>query len=249
MRKLTQEYVYNYLKERGCQLLSIYKGSKEKFQYQCECGNISEITFHDFQAGKRCGCGIKRFADERRHTIDFAKKFFEDRGCKLLEDKYKGTHIPMRYICSCVRESKISFASFQAGRRCKECGFAKLRRPNAKLNYLIKKKCQAMLRETLKAIGKIKNTKTKILLGYGVKELWQHITTHPNWPLVKDIKWHLDHIFPITAFVEHNIMDLKIINCLDNLRPLDAVENMKKHNKYDKNDFINWLKSKGIVII
>jgi hypothetical protein len=31
---------------------------------------------------------------------------------------------------------------------------------------------------------------------------------------------HVDHIFPIQAFLDHGILDLKTINALDNLRPM-----------------------------
>jgi len=43
------------------------------------------------------------------------------------------------------------------------------------------------------------------------------------------------------------ISDLKIINGLDNLRPLDANENLCKNAKYDKDEFYTWLKKKGIL--
>jgi hypothetical protein len=59
--------------------------------------------------------------------------------------------------------------------------------------------------------------------------------------------WHTDHIFPIKAFLDYGIVDIKIINCLENLRPLDAKENLCKNAKYDKVLFEQWLQSKGVV--
>jgi hypothetical protein len=84
------------------------------------------------------------------------------------------------------------------------------------------------------------------VLGYTTVELREHITSHPNWEMVKDGDWHLDHILPITAFVKHGIFDLKIINHLENLRPLGAWENMSKHDKYDPDEFRRWVESKGV---
>lgn len=41
-------------------------------------------------------------------------------------------------------------------------------------------------------------------------------------------KWNIDHIKSIAAFAKEGITDLKIINALSNLRPLDSVENSLK---------------------
>jgi hypothetical protein len=245
MTKLTHEFVESYFMKQDCKLLSRYINNRTKIKYMCKCGNISTITFGDFKHGRRCGCKIKDFAKKRRHSIEFIKNVFNQKNCILLEINYLNTHHPMRYICVCGKESKISFAAFQSGRRCKECGINKNRHPQYPLNHVMKKKCQSLLKNTLIAIGKRKITKTKILLGYGTQELWEHIVNHTNWDRVKKTKWELDHIFPISAFVKYNILDIKLINSLDNLQPLEATENNKKRNKYNKTEFEDWLKRKG----
>jgi len=86
-------------------------------------------------------------------------------------------------------------------------------------------------------------------LGYTSEELREHIYNHSNWEKVKDGDWHLDHIFPIQAFIEYNIKDLKLINCLENLQPLTKKDNLKKHDKYDEKEFEEWLIGKGYEII
>jgi hypothetical protein len=79
-------------------------------------------------------------------------------------------------------------------------------------------------------------------LGYTARELQTHIANHPNWENVKNTKWHLDHIFPVKAFVEHGITDIKLINCLENLQPLSQRENNQKCDNYNEKDFIEWLR-------
>jgi hypothetical protein len=74
-----------------------------------------------------------------------------------------------------------------------------------------------------------------------------------SFPILKeyeenDIKWDIDHIFPIKAFLDYSIDDPKIINSLDNLQPLEHIENIKKSGYYNKEDFENYLKSKGIIL-
>lgn len=83
-------------------------------------------------------------------------------------------------------------------------------------------------------------------LGYGPKELQEHIEAHPNWPRVKNKKWHLDHLFPIQAFFDHSISDARIINALDNLQPITQRENNVKKDTYDKKAFKAWLNTKKL---
>jgi hypothetical protein len=64
--------------------------------------------------------------------------------------------------------------------------------------------------------------------------------------VVKDQKWHLDHIFPIAAFVRCGIFDIKLINSLDNLQPLTRAENISKSDNYDSDAFVIWLKSHNV---
>lgn len=58
--------------------------------------------------------------------------------------------------------------------------------------------------------------------------------------------WHIDHIFPLKAFVDYGILDPALANCLENLQPMLGKENISKSAKYDKFSFENWLESKGI---
>ncbi len=82
-------------------------------------------------------------------------------------------------------------------------------------------------------------------MGYDYKQLREHIET--GWPWTKTRKgWEIDHIFPISAFVDYGISNLKIINCLENLRPLTRKANRKKRAIYNKSLFEQWLKQKGI---
>ena len=48
--------------------------------------------------------------------------------------------------------------------------------------------------------------------------------------------------------MDFGITDLKIINGLDNIRPLSAHDNLLKGHTYDKIEFEKWLNKKGIII-
>ena len=64
----------------------------------------------------------------------------------------------------------------------------------------------------------------------------------------KNDDWHLDHIFPIKAFIDNGIKDLKLINSLDNLQPISSVKNLSKGDRYDQLEFQKWLLAKGVKI-
>ena len=127
-KNYTTEYAKQFFEDNGCELLEKkYVNSKTKMRYRCNCGNIGYISFNNFQRGRRCKeCGIRKMAESQRHTFEFIKQFFEDNGCELLEIKYINALTKMRYICNCGEESKICFASFQQGKRCKKCGIKKM---------------------------------------------------------------------------------------------------------------------------
>ena len=114
-------------------------------------------------------------------------------------------------------------------------------REQFELEKKLRKKFYKALQSTLAATGKKKVGRTSDMLGYGPKELKNHVTNHPNWNRVKCENWHLDHIFPISAFIEHGVTDPAIVNHLDNLQPVTQKENNQKWATYDKKAFEKWL--------
>jgi len=90
---------------------------------------------------------------------------------------------------------------------------------------------RTILSNTLKRIGTSKESKTNELLGYSATQLKEHIEKQftdgmswENWG-----EWHIDHIKPISRLDKSE--KISIINSLDNLQPLWAVDNLKKSNK------------------
>lgn len=248
------ENMQSFFEKAGCKLLSKYSGYTQPLDYVCECGRLGRTTWWSFQLGRRCGC----CADKRskKYTIEEVRQIFSKNGCKLLDDTYADSATPVKYQCSCGSVSMIALNNFNHGSRCKKCGFKKTigsnnhrwiaDRAKKKQNDIFKGRCGQMVRRCFVHMGKKKNDHTVKLLGYTAADLIKRITEHKNWDKVKDGKWHIDHIFPIHAFLEHNITDLKVINRLDNLQPLSGSDNVKKSFKYEKKKFRDWLDSKGI---
>lgn len=114
------EYVKNFFKIEGCELLSsTYKNSDTKLKYRCNCGNISEIVFSSFKQGVRCSkCG-----GSEKLKIKNVKEFFKIEKCELLEDNYINARSLMKYKCNCKNISFITYDSFRRGTRCMDCSF------------------------------------------------------------------------------------------------------------------------------
>jgi len=63
----------------------------------------------------------------KKHIIESVRQDFKEQGCLLLEEKYKNCNTPMKYMCKCGNQSKITFGNFRAGHRCKQCGNKKIK--------------------------------------------------------------------------------------------------------------------------
>ncbi len=122
-KKLTYEYVKNYFKKQGCELLEEeHKNAHHKMKYICNCGKENKISFANFKKGQRCKkCGGKKSANQRKYTFEFIYNYFKEQGCELLEKEYINSHAKMKYRCSCGNISKIKFGHFKNGHRCKNC--------------------------------------------------------------------------------------------------------------------------------
>lgn len=255
-KKYTTEEIRQCVVDRGCELLSEYKNALAKIVVKCQCGNVYETRWNQLQQGSSCKkCGYQKAAQSRRQDSNEVAAKFKAEGCQLLSE-YKNNHQLLKYKCSCGRESSISFSNFNNGHRCKLCRSENMsgdKHPNwepdrayAKLKINVAHRCSSLLRYCLKRLNKKKYDKTSKILGYTRKQLLKHLMAHPNWLAVKDGVWHIDHIYPVKAFLQHGIHDLSLINCLENLRPLGSTENLKKSGKYDVIEFQQWLTSRKV---
>lgn len=111
------------------------------------------------------------------------------------------------------------------------------RKRELKKMYYQKRKHQYIWREILrKTISQLKLNKNQTTLetiGYSYDalklDMESKFTEGMSWS--NHGEWHVDHIIPISRFKEGT--DPKIVNRLDNLRPLWSNENLSKQNKID----------------
>lgn len=81
---------------------------------------------------------------------------------------------------------------------------------------------------------KIKSTSTKKLLGCTIKQFREHLeslfSSEMTWNNYGSY-WHIDHILSCSAFELQNSEEQEICFHWTNMRPLEAIENLIKHNK------------------
>lgn len=92
-----------------------------------------------------------------------------------------------------------------------------------------------MIGRVMASTGKKKRGKTFDLLGYNKQQFIERIesqfTDGMTWENYGD--WHIDHIIPISELVACGVKEPSKINCLSNLRPLWAKDNLKKGNAFE----------------
>lgn len=127
-QRFTIDKVRNIFENEGCTLLSKeYHAAKEQLRYIARCEHECTTTLDKFHAGhgRICvDCHNKQFADERRYTEEYIRKYFEDNGCQVLECNYKNNRSRISYIAQCGHKNTIIFSNFQQGfgRQCEWCG-------------------------------------------------------------------------------------------------------------------------------
>ena len=126
-RKVSYEFVSNFFKEQGCELLETeYIHSHYKMKYKCVCGNESSITWTNFKSGYRCQkCGGKKRGDFHRLPFEFIKSEFEKRGFTLISTEHINNKVPLEYLCDQGHKNKIVWGSFSRGCGCSKCASQK----------------------------------------------------------------------------------------------------------------------------
>lgn len=85
-----------------------------------------------------------------------------------------------------------------------------------------------VIKSSIARLGTKKEGKTIDLLGYSALELKEHLeslfTEGMSWDNYGE--WHIDHIISIKKFDKDTPLD--VVNSLDNLQPLWAIDNIKK---------------------
>ena len=198
----------------------------------------------------------------QRHTQERIAQVFTVYDCELLS-VYLHSRIKVQFRCKCGNIDLILFPNYKRQNyRCKICGYQKVGakkcgsnngfwNPNCtqvQQNTIMAKRAKTLLKNCLQRIGKVKEGHTHDILGYSAQELMAYLQSFDTWEELQDKNWHIDHKYPVKAFVDHGIIDLGIINNLDNLQPLLGNENQSKRDWYDEDCFLAYCKRHGLTV-
>lgn len=252
--KFSYEKVKMIFEEKGFKLLSSeYKTNNTKMDAICPCGKEISIRLSDVQRGRRCQeCKGKTNSKALRTKEDEIRTVCEKHGCKLVKSWLQNSKTRLKFVCACGDTHEAYLSNFTRYPRCRQCGIKAKSGENCymydpdreavALRKRFRKTCGRMIRRFMNATEQTKTRSTHELLGYTPMELQEHITSHPDYKTCTEQgDWHVDHIFPIQAFLDHKVFDLSLINHLTNLRPMPGKKNLSKADKYDEKEFEQWL--------
>jgi hypothetical protein len=241
-KRHTYEYIYNFFKENGCELLeSEYKNTDTKMKYRCCCGNVSLIRFDTFKNGHRCyTCGIKKISINKKIDYDYVKNYIKENDYELLDKTCESAKTKINIKCNNNHTFLINFNHFQQGVRCRECYLeTKWGKNNHKWNPN---------REEIKLNHRLRNAPKN---NWIIKNM-QHDQNYNNY-LINSKEYHIDHIIPISIFskfvLNYNLNEQlikKIINKIENLQILPAKENWTKKDKGSIFEAAQYLMLNGI---
>lgn len=123
-KKLTYEYVKEYIESFGYELLSEeYVNIGTKLLLKCPKGHLYEVNFRDFKFSEnRCmECHNEIRSKNLAHTYEYVKEYIESFDYKLLSNEYKNGREKILVECSCGNQYLVGFDKFKQGQRCPKC--------------------------------------------------------------------------------------------------------------------------------
>ena len=257
--QMTYEEVIELFEKNNCKIISSkehyhsYKGTNNWVYYTCECGNDSKVSLHQFKKGTRCiRCKGEKISKllTKELPIDKIKETCKDRGCELIEAYRKrteasGIRIRIKYKCECGNIADVLWSNFKKNKDqlCWECGKKKKAGDNCYMwnpdRNLVEqnKRSYNLVNRLFKKFNLDKNETKSSILGYNVDDLHKAIYNHP---LMNEGDFEIDHVFPINQFSLNNIDDMKLINHLNNLRPLHKSLNCNRVKVLPDYCFNSW---------
>jgi 5-methylcytosine-specific restriction endonuclease McrA len=114
----SQSYYEGIAKEKGCTLLSEFKGSKSKLDFICPRGHPYTTTWDIFLQGRRC---IECFHEDQLLDIEYIREAFKKENYILHTQVYTGSRQELEFTCDKGHNDSIRWNYFQQGNRCGTC--------------------------------------------------------------------------------------------------------------------------------
>ena len=241
------------LEYAGCTRPDRPKKKNHQWKCKCDCGNECVVLGDSLRSGntQSCGCLQKERAS-RAKKIDLTGQQFGKLTVLMLSHSNKD-QLFWLCECECGNQKTINGASLRRG-ASKSCGCRQGKfthgmwgKPGYKAHYLqdpVKKLKHIVGGAVRKALADRNSSKqggrTFDHLPYTVEELKEHLESQfESWMTWEnyggtnnnpDKTWHIDHIKPQSVYSFRTMNDEQFQECwsLENLRPLEKIENIKK---------------------
>lgn len=138
-------------------------------------------------------------------------------------------------VCYICNKTKLSYKIGEYGHICKNC-YTKIRKERDdqfKIMILLRIRLKSAIDRYAK-LGKIQSASK---YGINYKNIIEYIGPKPD----DDNEYHIDHIFPLSAFDLNNCNHIRAAFAPENHRWLLKKENLSKNTKYNKDEFQNYL--------
>lgn len=124
-KEIEKDRFKDLLRTKGYEVLS--ESTEDVFNIMCESGHAHDYNLLDFMRGKTCKtCNREKLGEERRHSYEYVKNFFEvENNYELISKEYKSNETALEVVCPKGHEYETSFQNFRAGYRCRECNGSK----------------------------------------------------------------------------------------------------------------------------
>jgi len=227
---------------------------KSKLKVVCDKKHHVTITLDSFLHNRKCDfCG-----GSANLNPEDVKKYIESKGHKLISKKFVSVNKKIKIQCENKHIMNITLSKYKALKHgCPKCsGFnhdkykTKEERRVANLNRIKNKRktdihfriSEAIKRGFRQAMLNYSKTgKIWKMKKYGINT--EAIIEKLGNPPQDGKVYHIDHILPINAFDHNDLRMIKLCWHPDNLQWLEASENVKKFNKYDKEKFNEYIRS------
>ena len=118
MKKKTIEEIKPLIEKKGFTLISkVYVNNSTKLDMICSKGHKCQISWGNFNKGRRCS----KCSKIRKLTLDEVKSLAKLENYMILSEKYNKANDDLEWLCPLGHDFIMSWGHFQNGERCTYC--------------------------------------------------------------------------------------------------------------------------------
>ncbi len=217
------------------------KGSHIIVDFLCEeCGDIRKIKYKEYNKNinkrycRKCNNRnnmLEKYNINKIEDIDTTQNIETKKRCRLCGEykEYSEYHKSKDGLRSYCKECRKNMTLEYRKRNSKDLSIKQMLYDK---EHKHKRIWKDLLRNSLKRLGREKQSHTIDELGYSALELKEHLENlfaeGMSWKNYGE--WHIDHIKPLSKFDKETPSN--VVNSLSNLQPLWANDNLSKSNNY-----------------